>query len=102
MDRRFSNQQGERETDFIDIVAWRQQAESVAQHMTKGRKVAVQGRLQIRSYEDRDGNKRKAAEVIADDVRFLDSPRREGGPGQERGAGPAAAEFGDDDQEVPF
>jgi len=102
VDRRFTNQQGERETDFIDIVVWRQQAESVAQHLTKGRKVAVQGRLQIRNFEDRDGNKRKAAEVVADDVRFLDSPRRDGAANSERQPGGGPAEFGDDDQEVPF
>lgn len=103
VNRRFTNQAGERETDFIDVVVWRQQAERVAQHLSKGRLVAVQGRLQIRSYEDRDGNRRKAAEVVADDVEFLDSPRRGGGeaPGGE-GGGEGGVEFGDHDQEVPF
>lgn len=60
------------ETDFIDIVAWRQLAEHCANYLSKGRMVAVEGRLQIRSYEDREGIKRKAAEIVADDVRFLE------------------------------
>lgn len=81
VDRPFTNQQGERQTDFIDIVAWRRLAEQVTQHLAKGRLVAVEGRLQIRSYETQDGQKRKAAEVVADAVRFLD---------RKTGAGPAA------------
>jgi single-strand DNA-binding protein len=72
VDRPFANQQGERETDFIDIVAWRKLAEQVSQHLSKGRLVAVEGRLQIRSYETQDGQKRKVSEVVADGVRFLD------------------------------
>lgn len=72
VDRPFVNQQGERGTDFIDIVAWRRLAEQVTQHLNKGRLVAVEGRLQIRSYETQDGQKRKVAEVVADAVRFLD------------------------------
>ena len=76
VDRPFKNQNGEKETDFIDIVAWRKLAEQVSQYMTKGRLVAVEGRLQIRSYEAKDGSgKRKVAEVVADGVRFLDSGR---------------------------
>lgn len=76
VDRPYTNQQGERETDFIDIVVWRKMAETVAHNITKGRLVAVDGRLQIRQYEW-EGQKRQAAEVYADDVRFLD--KREGG-----------------------
>ena len=75
VDRPFTNQQGERETDFIDIVVWRKQAETVSNHLTKGRLVAVEGRLQVRTYETQDGQKRKVAEVVADTVRFLDRPR---------------------------
>jgi single-strand DNA-binding protein len=75
VDRPFTNQQGERETDFIDIVCWRQLAEQVGQHLSKGRLVAVEGRLQIRSYETQDGQRRKVAEVVANTVRFLDRPR---------------------------
>ena len=102
VDRPFANQQGERQTDFIDIVAWRRLAEQVTQHLSKGRLVAVEGRLQIRSYETQDGQKRKAAEVVADAVRFLD--RKAGaapaGGVEARGDEPVTAEGGDDD--VPF
>ncbi len=93
VDRPFNNQQGERETDFIDIVCWRQLAEQVSQHLTKGRLVAVEGRLQIRSYETQDGQRRKAAEVVASAVRFLDRPRTAAVESE-----PAA----DDDDDVPF
>ncbi len=75
VDRPFRDQQGNRETDFIDIVAWRKLAEQVSQYMSKGRMVAVEGRLQIRSYETQDGQKRKVAEVVADGIRFLDRAR---------------------------
>ena len=72
VDRPFANQQGQREADFIDCVAWRKLGETVGNHLTKGRLVAVEGRLQIRSYEASDGSKRRAAEVVCDAVRFLD------------------------------
>lgn len=75
VDRGFANRQGERETDFIDIVVWRGLAETVAQHLQKGRLVAVNGRLQVRSYETADGQRRRVAEVVANEVRFLDRPR---------------------------
>lgn len=74
VDRPYQSQ-GQRETDFIDCVAWRRLAETVAEHMRKGRLIAVEGRLQIRSYETQDGQRRRVAEVVADDVRFLDRPR---------------------------
>lgn len=77
VDRSFSSQNGERETDFIDIVTWRKLAETCANHLNKGRLVAVEGRLQIRSYDDRDGIRRKAAEVVAEQVQFLDRPNRD-------------------------
>lgn len=74
VDRDFSNRDtGEKETDFIDITAWRNTAEFVSKYFSKGRMAVVSGRLQIRSYTDRDGNKRKAAEVVADNVYFGDS-----------------------------
>ncbi|MGI6319144.1 MAG: single-stranded DNA-binding protein [Firmicutes bacterium] len=73
VDRPFTNQRGERETDFIKIVAWRKLAETCANNLSKGRLVAVDGQLQIRSYEDREGIKRIAADVVARDVRFLDA-----------------------------
>ena len=72
VDRPFTTQDGERETDFIDIVVWRKQAENCANFLGKGRLVAVEGRLQIRSYDDQNGIRRKAAEVVADQVKFLD------------------------------
>ncbi|HHT37111.1 MAG: single-stranded DNA-binding protein [Candidatus Wallacebacter cryptica] len=77
VDRSFVSQNGERETDFIDIVTWRKLAETCANHLNKGRLVAVEGRLQIRSYDDRDGIRRKAAEVVAEQVQFLDWPNRD-------------------------
>lgn len=72
VDRPFSSQSGEREADFIDIVTWRKLAETCANYLNKGRLVAVEGRLQIRSYDDQNGIRRKASEVVADQVRFLD------------------------------
>ncbi len=75
VNRPFTNQQGEREADFINIVAWRKQAESVANYLKKGSLAAVTGRLQIRSYDDSQGVKRKVAEVVADNVQFLDRGR---------------------------
>ncbi|MDI9413359.1 MAG: single-stranded DNA-binding protein [Bacillota bacterium] len=72
VDRPFTSQSGEKEADFIDVVTWRKQAEVCANHLHKGRLVAVEGRLQIRSYDDSNGIRRKAAEVVADNVRFLD------------------------------
>lgn len=75
VDRPFTDQQGERQADFIDIVAWRRLAETVSNHLQKGRLVAVNGRLQIRSYDAQDGQRRRVAEVVANDVRFLDRPR---------------------------
>lgn len=106
VDRPFRDQQGNRETDFIDVVAWRKLAEQVSQYMSKGRMVAVEGRLQIRSYETQDGQKRKVAEVVADGVRFLDRARPGGGtPG---GGGPPESAPTDDraeggpDEDVPF
>ncbi len=75
VDRPYTNQAGEREADFIDIVAWRKLAEVCANHLTKGRLVAVEGRLQIRSYEDKEGIRRKVAEIVADQVQFLDSAK---------------------------
>ena len=72
VDRMRTNQSGERETDFINIVVWQKQAELCAQYLHKGRLAAVDGRLQIRSYENREGQKVRVAEVVAQSVRFLD------------------------------
>jgi len=72
VDRPFKNGQGERQADFIDVAAWRKLGELVGQYMHKGRMVAVEGRLEIRSYEDKQGTRRKAATIVADGVRFID------------------------------
>ena len=77
VDRPTTNQQGERQTDFIRIVAWQKQAELCANYLKKGRLVGVEGRLQIRSYETQDGQKRRVAEVVANFVQFLDRNREE-------------------------
>lgn len=116
VDRGTNNAQGEKETDFIDIVVWERQAETVANYLQKGRLVAVQGRLQIRQYETQEGQKREKAEVVASTVRFLDrgndmggggersgmggGERFSGGPRRETGMGTEPA-FSDDD-DVPF
>jgi len=71
VDRNFNNQQGEKETDFIPIVAWRKLAETCAKYLAKGRLVAVSGRMQVRSYEGKDG-KRYITEIVADEVQFLE------------------------------
>ena len=81
VDRDFGkNESGEKETDFIDCVAWRQTGEFVSKYFTKGRMAVVAGRLQIRSWNDKDGNKRRTAEVVADNVYFGEGKRdSEGG-----------------------
>src|SRR5690554_6809241 len=98
VDRAFANQQGEREADFIDIVVWRRLAETCANHLFKGRLVAVEGRLQIRSYDDQNGIRRKAAEIVADNVRFLDRARGSDAGSDESADGPPEPEFDD----IPF
>ena len=88
VDRDFgSNKEtGEKETDFIDIVTWRSTAEYVSKYFTKGRMAVISGRLQIRNWNDKDGNKRRSAEVVADNVYFGDS-KREGDGGSASYAG---------------
>lgn len=122
VDRDFKSQNGEKETDFIDIVAWRNTAEFVSKYFSKGRMAVVSGRLQIRNWEDKEGNKRRSAEVVADNIYFGDSKRdssSSGGSYSEYGGGysapapassfsapaPAASEFSmleDDDSDLPF
>ncbi|MGE5509468.1 MAG: single-stranded DNA-binding protein [Chitinophagales bacterium] len=111
VDRRPRGGQAERETDFIDIVVWEKLGELCANHLGKGRMVAVEGRLQIRSYEAQDGQKRKAAEVVAENVQFLDWPkdseRAAGAAGRAAGAGAGAAAPDDladldVDDDIPF
>lgn len=73
VDRPFTNQQGNREADFINIVVWRKQAENCATYLRKGRLVAVEGRIQTRNYENNEGRRVYVTEVVADNVRFLES-----------------------------
>ena len=79
VDRDRKNDDGEREVDFIDCVAWRQLGEFVSKYFARGSMAVVSGRLQIRNYTDKDGNKRRAAEVVADSVYFGDSKKSEQG-----------------------
>ncbi len=81
VDRDFGSKDGDKQTDFIDIVAWRNTAEFVSRYFTKGRMAVVSGRLQIRDWTDRDGGKRRSAEVVADNVYFGDSKREQSGSG---------------------
>ena len=110
--RRFANAQGVREADFIPVVAWRQNADFCNRYLTKGRKVAVEGSMQVRSYDAQDGSKRFVTEVIADNVEALGS-RDEAGAARPRDngptpppappAGPASNDFTEvDDDELPF
>lgn len=112
VDRDFKGQDGEKATDFIDIVAWRSGAEFVSKYFTKGRMAVVEGRLQIRDWTANDGTKRRSAEVIADNVYFGDS-KKEGG-NQTAVPAPAPVDYGmpsgdqfaelgdEDDGELPF
>ena len=75
VDRPQFNRDKEKETDFIDIVVWQKQAENCANNLGKGRLIAVEGRLQIRSYDDNQGVRRRVAEVVAESIRFLDWPK---------------------------
>ena len=126
VDRDFGGRDGgEKQTDFIDCVAWRSTAEFVSKYFRKGSMVVVSGRLQIRDWQDRDGNKRRSAEIVADNVYFGESRRREDDNRDSYGAGnyagssyggnsydnnrsasapaPSAfADLGDDDGELPF
>jgi len=109
-DRDYKNANGEKETDFIDIVAWRNTAEFVSKYFTKGRMAVVDGRLAIRGWTDRDGNKRRNAEIVANSVNFGDSkPQQQNQTAPASGYAAAAAGaqpggFGDmeDGGELPF
>ena len=116
VDRDFRNRDsGEKGVDFIDVVAWRNTAEFVSKYFTKRRMAVVEGRLQIRDWTDREGGKRRSAEVVADNIYFGDSKRdgETGGASFSRPAAPADygmppvggdqfAELADDDGELPF
>lgn len=79
VDRDFNGQDGQKETDFIDCVAWRKTAEFVQKYFSKGKMIAVSGRLQVRSWTDKDGNKRRTAEIQADNIYFGESKGSDGG-----------------------
>lgn len=99
--RRFADKQtGKRESDFFNVICWRNTAEFAAKYLTKGRKIAVEGSLQARTYDAQDGSKRYVTEIIADNVEFCDS-RQEGAqtaPAQRDGYGMPEV----DDDELPF
>lgn len=117
VDRDYS-QNGERDADFIDCVAWRKAGEFVARNFTKGSMIVVSGRLQMRGWTDKDGNKRRTAEIVADDVYFGEARKRQEGagavpggnayPGAVSGAGQDVSRSGefapieDDDPKLPF
>lgn len=106
IDRDYKGQNGERETDYVDIVAWRQKAAFASKYLEKGRMVVIEGRWQMRDYTDRQGNKRRAWEVLADSIYFADSKRTDNGGGSASRSEPAAAggfaEIDDDDGQLPF
>jgi len=100
VNRPFTNKMGEREADFVPIVVWRKQAENCANYLSKGSLVAVDGRLQVRSYEQ-DGQRRYVTEVVAEDVRFLDGR----GDSQARSEISRLQQYGADvadDDDIPF
>ena len=102
VDRDFKDKStGEKSTDFIDVVAWRQTGEFVSHYFTKGRMAVVEGRLQMRNWTDNDGNKRRTAEIVADNVYFGDSKR----DAEDAGAHQQPdrfADLADDNDDLPF
>lgn len=103
VDRDFKTN-GEKETDFIDVVAWRNTAEFVSKYFSKGRMAIVEGRLQIRDWTDKNGNKRRTAEVVADNVYFGDSKKESNVENKEEPEYKQAdlAEISEEDGELPF
>lgn len=98
-DRDFKDKSGEKQTDFIDVVVWRQTAEFFAKNFSKGRMAIVEGRLQFREWTDKEGNKRRNAEVLADSVYFGDSKPA---TGSAPAVGEEFAELSGDDGDLPF
>lgn len=101
VDRDFKARNGEKETDFIDVTAWRSTAEFVEKYFAKGSMAVVDGRLQTRSYNDKSGNKRKAVEIVADSVYFGSAKKNDTESNTERNYEPEFAEY-DDEEELPF
>lgn len=110
VDRDYKNADGTKETDFIEVVAWRSSAEFVSKYFTKCRMAIVEGRLQIRDWTDKDGNKRRNAEVVADNVYFGDSKKEGDSSGGYKAAGkavdvePDTGDFAEveDEEDWPF
>ena len=120
VNRRFKKENGEQETDFLNVIAWRQLAELCSKYLAKGRKVAVTGSIQTRTYEAKDGSKRTAWDIVADEVEFLTTQNQQSGTPSAPGAYTTAAskdsgtayapqphnDFGGytqvDDEELPF
>lgn len=110
VDRDFKNADGTKDTDFVDVVAWRATAEFAAKYFAKGRMAVVEGRLQMREWQDKDGNKRRNAEVVADNVYFGDSKKEGDSSGGYKAAGkavdvePEAGDFAEieDEEDLPF
>ena len=108
-DRDFKSQSGDKETDFIEVAAWKNTAEFVSKYFSKGRMAVVEGRLQIRDWTDKAGNKRTTAEVVADNVYFADSKRSESNENQKENFNALSGRLSDDfvpiseeDGEIPF
>lgn len=99
VDRDFKSADGTKETDFIDVVAWRNTAEFAAKYFTKGRMAVVEGRLQMRDWTDKEGNKRRIAEVVAGNIYFGDSKREDAPAGN---SAPTFEEIEDDGGDLPF
>ena len=118
VDRRFKSASGERQTDFIQVVAWRQQAELCSKYFRKGSRMAVVGTIQTRSWDDTEGKRHSVTEVIADEIHFTESKRNDSsgdatnqgtGTGTETGTGTGQTAAGDgffpgpdDDTQLPF
>lgn len=102
VDRRFQKQGEEKQTDFLNVVAWRQTADFVCKYFNKGSMIAVQGELQTRNYEDKNGNKRAATEIVADNVSFCGG-KKEGAAAEPAGSGNYDYDFtADDEDDLPY
>ncbi|MBC3900533.1 single-stranded DNA-binding protein [Acetobacterium malicum] len=88
VDRRFKNKDGQKEADFVPIVVWGKQAEFAGQYLSKGSQIGVSGRLQVRSYDAQDGQRRYVTEVVADEINFLSSSRKDSNAGFQQASAP--------------
>ena len=102
VDRRFSNQSGEREADFVNCVAWQKSAEFVAQYFQKGKQMALEGRLQVRSYDGNDGQKRWVTEVVAEQIEFVGSKHDSNSNRSSSGTGNSSGSAGGSSGNNPY